>query len=904
MTTPLKPDRSRDILRRHRPLLNRMFLPKTLALIGATETLGSVGRTIMENICAQSFGGVLYPVNPKRESVLGVKTYPNVRAIPEVVDLAVIVTPAEAVPDIVKECAECGVKGAVIISAGFKETGTLGIELERQILANAGNMRLIGPNCLGVMFPHSGLNATFAADMARPGSVAFISQSGALCTAILDWSFSQNVGFSAFISVGSMLDVDWGDLIDYLGDDPYTKSIVVYMESIGDARSFLSAAREVALSKPVIVIKVGRTAEAAQAAASHTGSLTGSDEVLDAAFQRVGVLRVNSIAELFDMAEVLGKQPRPSGPRLAIVTNAGGPGALATDMLVSSGGQIAELSPETFQELNQLLPAHWSRNNPVDLLGDANPERYAKALEIVSKDPNNDGILVILTPQAMTECADTARSLQPFAKLNGKPLLASWMGGMEVAEGRKILHGLNIPTFNYPDTAARAFSYMWRYSNNLRSLYETPALAAEGEQNRVKVESIITAARQKGRTLLTESESKAILSGYGIPTVETHVALDIKEAVSIAGRIGYPVVLKIYSETIAHKTDVGGVQLNLNNREDVERAFYAIEKSVTEKVGAGHFLGVTVQPMILRDGYELIIGSSLDSQFGPVLLFGSGGQLVEILKDHALGLPPLNATLAQRMMERTRIFEALKGVRGRAPVDLVALEQLLVRFSHLVVEQPWISEIEINPLLASADQLIALDARVVVHGAEVTENQLPHPAVRPYPTQYVTPWIMKDGEPVTLRPIRPEDEPMIVEFHKTLSDRSVHLRYFGQLKLSQRIAHERLIRICFNDYDREIALVVDHQRPDGVHEILGVGRLSKLHGLNEAEFAIVISDDCQGRGLGTQLLKLLVEIGRQEKLKRIIAHILSDNIEMMQVSREIGFKLIREEDEWMAEYVL
>ena len=604
------------------------------------------------------------------------------------------------------------------------------------------------------------------------------------------------------------------------------------------------------------------------------------------------------------MAEVLGKQPRPSGPRLAIVTNAGGPGALATDMLVSSGGQIAELSPETFQELNQLLPAHWSRNNPVDLLGDADPERYAKALEIVSKDPNNDGILVILTPQAMTECADTARSLQPFAKLNGKPLLASWMGGMEVAEGRKILHGLNIPTFNYPDTAARAFSYMWRYSNNLRSLYETPALASEGEQNRVKVESIITAARQKGRTLLTEAESKAILSGYGIPTVETHVALDIKEAVSIAERIGYPVVLKIYSETIAHKTDVGGVQLNLNNREDVERAFYAIEKSVTEKVGAGHFLGVTVQPMILRDGYELILGSSLDSQFGPVLLFGSGGQLVEILKDHALGLPPLNATLAQRMMECTRIFEALKGVRGREPVDLVALEQLLVRFSHLVVEQPWISEIEINPLLASADQLIALDARVVVHGADVTENQLPHPAVRPYPTQYVTPWIMKDGEPVTLRPIRPEDEPMIVEFHKTLSDRSVHLRYFGQLKLSQRIAHERLIRICFNDYDREIALVVDHQRPDGVHEILGVGRLSKLHGLNEAEFAIVISDDCQGRGLGTQLLKLLVEIGRQEKLKRIIAHILSDNIEMMQVSREIGFKLIREEDEWMAEYVL
>ena len=886
--------------------MNRMFSPKSLAVIGATETPGSVGRTIMENICAQPFGGVLYPVNPKRETVLGVKAYPDVRSIPGVVDLAVIVTPAEAVPGIIQECAEIGVRGAIIISAGFKETGVAGAELERQVLENArhGNMRIIGPNCLGLMFPHTGLNATFAAGMARAGSVAFISQSGALCSAILDWSFAQNVGFSAFISIGSMLDVDWGDLIDYLGDDPYTKSIVVYMESIGDARSFLSAAREVALSKPVIVIKVGRTAEAAQAAASHTGSLTGSDEVLDAAFQRVGVLRVNSIEELFDMAEVLGKQPRPAGPRLAIVSNAGGPGALATDMLVSSHGQIAELAPESFEALNQLLPAHWSRNNPVDLLGDADAERYAKAVEIVSKDPNNDGILVILTPQAMTECADTARGLQPFAKLHGKPLLASWMGGMEVAEGRKILHGLNIPTFDYPDTAARAFSYMWRYSENLRSLYETPGLAAEGEQNRVKVQGIIAAAREKGRTLLTEVESKAILDGYGIPTVETRVAYDVKQSVSMASEIGYPVVLKLYSESVTHKSDVGGVRLNLRGAAEVEQAFLAIKESVGKKVGAEHFLGVTVQPMILRDGYELILGSSLDPQFGPVLLFGAGGELVEILKDHALGLPPLNATLAQRMMEQTRIFEALKGVRGRAPVDLAGLEQLLVRFSHLVVEQPWIAEIDINPLLASGDHLISLDARVVVHGQEVSEGQLPHPAIRPYPTQYVTPWKMKDGGEVILRPIRPEDEPMMVEFHKTLSERSVHFRYFGQLKLSQRIAHERLIRICFNDYDREIALVVDHQRGDGSHEILGVGRLSKLHGIEEAEFAIVISDDWQGRGLGTQLLKLLVEIGRREKLKRIIAHILSDNIEMMQVSREIGFRLVREEDEWLAEYVL
>jgi acetyltransferase len=906
MISPLKPDRSRDILRRHRPLLNRMFSPKSVALIGATESPHSVGRTLMENICAQSFGGVLYPVNPKRESILGVKAYPSVRAIPEVVDVAVIVTPAPTVPGIIEECAAIGVKGAIIISAGFKETGAPGIELERQVLENArrGNMRIIGPNCLGVMFPHTGLNATFAADMARPGSVGFISQSGALCAAILDWSFAQNVGFSAFVSIGSMLDVDWGDLIYYLGDDPHTKSIVVYMESIGDARSFLSAAREVALTKPVIVIKVGRTAEAARAAASHTGSLTGSDEVLDAAFRRVGVLRVNSIAELFDMAEVLGKQPRPGGPRLAIVTNAGGPAALATDMLVSSGGRIADLSPETFEAFNNLLPAHWSRNNPVDILGDADADRYARAVEIVSKDPNNDGILVILTPQAMTECADTARRLQEFSKLGGKPLLASWMGGMEVAEGKKILNSLNIPAFAYPDTAARAFSYMWRYSDNLRSIYETPALAAEGEMNRVKVGKIIETARKAGRTLLTEAESKAILAGYGIPTVETRVARNVKQAVSAAEKIGYPVVLKIYSKTITHKTDVGGVQLNLRGAAAVQRAYRLIEKSVTEKAGKGHFLGVTVQPMILKDGYELIIGSSLDPQFGPVLLFGAGGQLVEVFKDRALALPPLNATLAQRMMERTRIFEALKGVRGRAPVDLAALELLLVRFSDLVVEQPWIAEIDINPLLASADQLIALDARVVVHGPDVLEKDLPHPAIRPYPSQYVTPWKMKDGTRVTLRPIRPEDEPMMVEFHKTLSERSVHFRYFGQLNLSQRIAHERLTRICFNDYDREIALVVDHKRRDGGHEILGVGRLSKIHGLSEAEFAIVISDQWQGRGLGTQLLKLLVEIGRHEKLKRITANILSDNAEMSQVSREVGFKLVRKDDEWRAVYNL
>ncbi|MHB8523524.1 MAG: bifunctional acetate--CoA ligase family protein/GNAT family N-acetyltransferase [Limisphaerales bacterium] len=892
--------------------LDKIFSPKAIALIGATEAPNSVGRTLMQNLAPDRFTGTLYPVNPKRPSVLGVKAYPNIAAVPTKVDLAIVVTPATTVPGIIGECVDAGITAAIIISAGFKECGAAGSELEQQILTQAqrGHMRIVGPNCLGVMIPHTGFNATFASALAQPGNVGFISQSGALCTAILDWSLLEKVGFSAFISVGSMLDVGWGDLIYYLGDDPHTKSIVIYMETIGDARSFLSAAREVALTKPIIVIKVGRSQAAAKAAASHTGSLTGSDEVLDAAFRRVGVLRVDTIAELFDMAEVLAKQPRPKGPRLTIVTNAGGPGALSTDMLITSGGQLAELSPQTLEAFNQLLPPHWSHNNPIDILGDAGPERYAKAVEIAAADPQSDGLLVILTPQAMTEPTGTAEQLKPFAHLEDKPILASWMGGTEVAAGQWILNCANIPTFAYPDRAARAFQYMWRYSDNLRSLYETPAGSADSEENsahRAQVESIIDDARRAGRTVLTEHESKRVLAAYDIPTVETHIAPSEAQAVKLAARLGYPVVLKLHSETITHKTDVGGVQLNLRDATAVRRAYRAIQAAVKEKAGARHFQGVTVQPMIRLDGYEIIIGSSLDPQFGPVLLFGTGGQLVEVFKDRVLGLPPLNATLARRMMERTRIFAALKGVRGRRAVDLAALENLLVRFSHLVVEQRWIREIDINPLLISPDRLLALDARVVVHGPEVSEGQLRKPAIRPYPAQYITRWKLKDGTLVTIRPIRPEDEPSMVEFHQTLSERSVYYRYFSILKLGQRISHERLTRICFNDYDREIALVVDRKNSKtGRREILGVGRLSKVHGVNEAEFAIVVSDQWQNRGLGTELLKLLVQIGRNEKLIRITGHILPVNSEMYHVCKKAGFHLqhITGDGEWKAELVL
>jgi acetyltransferase len=884
------------MIRPERQPLDSIFAPKSVAVIGATERAGSVGRTILWNLISTPFGGTVYPVNPSRASILGIKAYKSIKDIPEKVDLAVIVTPAATIPGIVSDCADVGVKGAVVISAGFKETGPNGVELERQLLEQArrGGMRIIGPNCLGVMNPITGVNATFANAMARPGSIGFISQSGALCTAVLDWSFSENVGFSSFISIGSMLDVGWGDLIYYLGDDPHTQAIVIYMESIGDARAFLSAAREVALVKPIIVIKPGRTAGAARAAASHTGSLTGSDEVLDAAFRRSGVLRVNDIADLFHMAEVLAKQPRPKGPRLTIVTNAGGPGVLATDALITEGGELTDISPETMKTYNEFLPATWSHNNPIDIIGDAEPERYAKALEIAANDPNSDGMLIILTPQAMTDPTKTAEALKPYAHIEGKPVLASWMGGSMVAAGQEILNRVNIPTFSYPDTAARVFNNMWRYSYNLRSIYETPLptdTVGKGP-DREQAHQIIENVRKTGRTILTEFESKQLLASYGIPIVDTRIARSEDEAVKVAGEIGFPVVLKIYSETITHKTDVGGVQLNLRDGDAVRRAYNTIATSVKEKVGAEHFLGVTVQPMIKLEGYEIILGSSIDPQFGPVLLFGTGGQLVEVFKDRSLGLPPLNTTLARRMMEQTKIYKALKGVRGRKSVDMAALEQLMVRFSQLIAEQSWIKELDINPLLASPENLLALDARVVLHDPSVTEDNLPKLAIRSYPIQYVKDWTMKDGKQVTIRPIRPEDEPLLVKFHETLSDRTVYARYFQAFNLNQRIAHERLTRICFIDYAREIALVVEYKDANGESHILGVGRLNKVHGTAEGRFSILITDAAQHQGLGTELLNRLMDVARQEHVEKVTAEVLPSCDDMCRICEKVGFKQV------------
>jgi acetyltransferase len=886
-----------------KPGLDLLFLPHSVAVIGATDREGTVGRNLLSNLRQSQFPLQIYPVTPSHPEVFGIPAVARIRDIAERVDLAIIVTPARTVPEIIGECVDAGVKAAVVISAGFRELGPEGAALEEEIARHlrrgSFSLRLIGPNCMGFMNPAIGLNATFAETMPEKGSVAFLSQSGALLTAILDWSRREHVGFSGIVSTGSMLDVSWGDLIYHFGDDPHTKSILIYMESIGDARSFLAAAREIALIKPIILIKAGRSEAASRAAASHTGALTGSDEVLDAALRRCGVLRVQNLADLFYMAEVLSKQPRPRGPKLTIVTNAGGPGVLATDALIANGAELTAFGNDSIDQLNSLLSPHWSHGNPVDVLADANADRYAKALEIAAKDPASDGLLAIVAPQGLANPTQVAERIKPLAHNSGKPILACWMGGDSVAQGTAILNAAGIPTFSYPDTAARAFAYMWRYTYNLRGLYETPALVQQPEATadaRLRVAATAKEIRSAGRTMLNEFESKQILAAYGIPVVETHVAGNEEQAVAIASEIGFPVVLKLLSNTIAHKTDVDGVRLRLQNADQVRVAYHEIGTSVAEKTGGEHFLGVTVQRMMPRDGYELILGSSIDPQFGPVILFGSGGIMVEVYRDRALALPPLNTTLAQRLMEQTNIFAALEGARGRKPVNLVALEGLLVRFSQLVMEQPWIKEIDINPLLATPDHLLALDARMVLHDAAVGLEQLPHPAIRPYPSQYVKEWRLKDGTPVTIRPIRPEDEPLMVQFHATLSERSVYLRYFCSLNLSTRVEHERLVRICFGSYDRGFALVADRRNAEtGQHEILGVGRFSAING-SEAEAAVLVADPWQGRGLGTELVETVARVARAEKFQKVSGEILRDNLATQAIFRKAGFKLRTTED--------
>jgi acetyltransferase len=867
--------------------LDPLFKPQSVAVLGASATPGSVGSILMRNLLENPFGGGVYPVNPKRRAVHGVHCYPSLTDLPARIDLAVIATPAATVPALVEQCITAGIPAAIIISAGFSELGAEGRALENQIRTMAcGKMRVIGPNCLGLIHPPSNLNASFAATMALPGKVALLSQSGAICTSILDWATEKHIGFSSFVSVGSMVDVDFADLIDYFADEPNTRSIILYMESIGDVRKFLSAARSVSRTKHVIVVKSGRHEAGARAAASHTGALAGSDEVFDAAFRRAGILRVTTIPDLFNMSEILALQPPPSGPGLAIVTNAGGPGVMATDALMLNGGALANLSSETLATLNQTLPTFWSHANPIDLLGDATAERYRVAVEACAKDPNVHGILVLLTPQAMTDPTETARQLMPFARCPGKPVLASWLGGVAVRPGRELLSQAGIPTFESPESAIQAFLNMVQYRRNQELLYERPeALPEDRRPDTARVLQTFQKAQSHDRTLLTEVDAKDVLAAYGLPVARTVACATVQDAVRAATEIGYPVVLKLLSPTITHKSDVGGVQLNLGDDAAVRSAFARIQDNLAKHGQSAAFGGVTVQPMIASEGFELIVGSSVDRQFGPVILFGAGGVLVEVLQDRALALPPLNRTLARRLMERTFTYAALKGVRGQAAANLDALETLLVRFSQLLIDFSEIQEVDINPLLASAERVVALDARIVLVSADQPPDQRPRLAIRPYPNQYTQTIRLRNGEEVTVRAMRPEDEPLIINMHARHSEHTIRMRYFSLVKTLSR---DSLIRLCHLDYDREMALAAVKKDSAG-DMMLGVSRYYLNPETGDAEFAVIVSDVYQRLGLGRQLLQRLIEVARERGVKRLVGLVLAENAPMLALTASLRF---------------
>jgi acetyltransferase len=884
--------------------LHKLFNPKTIAVIGASNAAGHVGYSLMKNLISSGYEGIVYPVNPKHESIQGVKAYPYIRSVPDPVDLAIIATPASTVPDILAECAAVGIRSVVIVSAGFAESGADGVKLAHAVRSaiDTHGMTVLGPNCLGFIRPKIRLNASFARAMANPGGIAFISQSGALCSAVLDWSNAENVGFSYFISTGDMIDIGYHDLIDYLGNDDSTTSILIYMESMKEARKFMSAARNFARAKPIIILKVGKSLEGAKAALSHTGSITGNDQVFDAAFKRAGILRVGSISELFDCAKTLSMQERPAGNRLAIVTNAGGPGVIATDMLIATGGKLATLSPETIQYLDDVLPAQWSHGNPVDVLGDADPMRYRKAVEACLTDQDTDGVLVILTPQAVTETVRVATELAGLAKTRKKTVLCAFMGEGDVAEARKILEQGSVPAYGKPEDAVRAFMHMYQYERNLKSLTETPASVPHAFTPDVsKATGIIQNAYTQNRTILTEPESKQLLRAYQIPVPEGELVHSADDAVRVADRIGYPVVMKVVSPNIVHKIDVGGVAINLTDADAVHKAYETINTSVREKAPAAAIDGLYVEQMI-KKRYELLLGSKKDPIFGPVIVFGMGGIAVEVFKDTNIGLPPLNMALSQRMIEGTKIFRLLKGYRGVAGVDVQSIQFLLYKFAYLIMDFPQIRELDINPFVVDEEGEVVLDAKVILDEVQpdTTAKPYSHLVISPYPKEYEKPVVMRDGTHVLLRPIRPEDEPMEAEMFRTFSKETERFRFFGPIG---SVTHEMLIRYTQIDYDREIAIIAETEE-GGARRMLGVVRLISDPYNQKGEFAIVIGDPWQKKGLGGEMMDVMLRIARERGVRMVYAFLLEDNFTMLHMFESRGFTVSREEGMFRVEQVL
>ena len=869
--------------------LDKIFNPRRVAIIGASDKENSLGARLLKNMIGVGYRGVVYPVNPFRPTVQGITAYPSITKIPWQVDLAIIATPAHTVPQIVEECGKAGVTGAVIISAGFKETGDEGEALEKEILRhkNQYNMRIIGPNSFGIMRPGIKLNATFANKTALPGRIAFISQSAALCASGLDLASEAYMGFSSVVSTGLMIDVDLGDLIDYFGNDPQTKSIVLYIESIKNARKFMSAARGFARAKPIVVVKAGRFRESEAPTFCHTGALCGEDAVYDAAFRRVGVVRVEDINDLFKCAETLAMQPNPKGPNLTIITNAGGPAIMATDFLIAKGGRLARLNDETVEELRKLVPPYCSSTNPIDILEEAPPERYRNVIETCFKDPNSDGFLIIYTPQGAADPISVERAIVEVSKQTTKPILTAFVCEDECWRARRILQKNSIPAFRTPEQAVSAFMYMYSYTQNLELLYQTPEELPVELSIPTFLKEILGKAFKEGRQVLTQAESLQFLEAYKIPTIQTLVARTSDEAEHMASKAGYPVVMKALSPQITHKSEAEGVILNVWSTAEVRAFFDDLANKVKEYDPEATFQGAVIQPMIRRKAYELFIGSKKDPQFGSVIMFGAGGIAVELWKDANICFPPLNQVLARRLMEKTAIYKYLASSRHFSNTRI--LEEVLVKFSQLVTDYPEIKEIDINPVIFDGSKAVAVDARIAIDTEEILKETQPHEhlVIAPYPSRYISHWQLKDGTSVLLRPIKPEDETLLDELFKSLSYETMRLRFFQVIK---DMTHETLTRYCNLDYDREVALVAE-MNIEGERKMIGVGRIILEPGGKRGEFAVVVGDPWQGLGLGSKLFDYIVQIGKDANLESIYGYVSSGNSRMIDMCVNRGFRM-------------
>ena len=873
--------------------LEFLFRPKSIAVIGASDREGSVGATVIRNALAGGFSGPIYPVNVHDPEVAGQRAYRDVASLPAAPDLAVIATPPATVPRLIEELGARGTRAAAVLTAGLAAaSGGEGRSLTEMMLeaARPHLLRILGPNCVGLLVPGLGLNASFAHTSALPGNLAFVSQSGGLTTAVLDWARSRGIGFSHFISLGDAADVDFGDVLDYLASDPSTRAILLYIESVRAARKFMSAARAAARNMPVLAVKAGRAPEGARAAATHTGALAGADEVYDAAIRRAGMLRVDTVLELFDAVETLSRAKPLHGDRLAIMTNGGGPGVMATDALVRGGGKLASLSEASLRRLDTLLPPTWSRGNPVDIIGDATAERYAATLETLLHEPSADAVLFIHVPTAIVAAPAIARACAPLAK-NAR-VLTCWLGGGTLDEARRIFAEDGIPTYATPEQAVAGFLQLVNYRRNQQTLMETPSSVPEAfAPDPERAREVVRTALGQGRKLLSEPEAKRVLAAYGIPVVETRVAASAKEAAEIARALGFPVALKILSPQVTHKSDVGGVALDLKSESEVRTAAEAMAARLAERLPGAELAGFTVQEMVRRPrAHETIVGVASDPAFGPVILFGQGGVAVEIVADRAVALPPLNLALAKELVSRTRVTRLLDGYRDRPPADRAALHLALVQVSQLVVDLPEVVELDINPLLADERGVIALDARMRV--APAAERGADRLAIRPYPRELEERTNLQ-GRAIVLRPIRPEDEPQHARFLDRIDGEDLRLRFFHVVG---RFSHAGLARFTQIDYDREMAFIAVARADGEDEETLAVARAIADPDRTRAEFAILVRSDLKGKGLGALLMRKLIRYCREREIGELVGEVLTTNDGMLGLARHLGFEIGRGED--------